>query len=431
MSENNLKKQSKLAKEAALKLANLDTKTKNEALSEIAKQLKKRSKEIIKENKKDLETAVKTKLSKPLVKRLKIDNQKMNEIVKEIESVAKLKDPVGKLISQIELDKGLMLYQTTCPIGVIGAIFESRPDALTQISALCLKSGNAVILKGGSEAANTNRILSKIISKTAAKCGLPKGAIQFIETREQVSKMLKLDKYIDLVIPRGSNSFVKFVKDNTKIPVLGHADGVCHIYVDKLANLKKAIEICIDSKCQYPAACNAIETILVHKNIASKFIPLIVKKLKEEGVEIRGDKKTLKIIKTIKNATEFDWSTEYNDLMVSIRTVDKIQEAIDHINKYGSKHTDSIITENKEDANKFMDLVDSSSVMWNASTRFADGFRYGKGAEVGISTGKIHTRGPVGLDGLVIYKYRIIGNGQVVKDYVGQNAKNFIHKVIK
>ncbi|MEK6943535.1 MAG: glutamate-5-semialdehyde dehydrogenase [Nanoarchaeota archaeon] len=419
--------QAKLARDASIKLAVLPTNVKNKALLAIANAIKKNSKAIIEANKKDIEAAKKAGLSGVLVKRLLVDNHKIDEIIAEVKGVAKLDDPSGKTISQMELDNNLMLYQVTCPIGVIGAIFESRPDVVPQISSLCLKSGNAVILKGGSEALNSNRILVKIISDAAEKNGVPKGAIQLIETREQVAEMLKMDKYISLIIPRGSNAFVKYVQENTKIAVLGHSDGICHVYVDKSADLKKAVDISFDAKCQYPAVCNAMETLLVHKDIAKKFLPLAAGKLK--GVELRGDDKTRKIISS-EAATEKDWETEYNDLILSIKIVNNVNKAVEHINKYGSKHTDAIVTEDKKNAETFMSLVDSASVMWNASTRFSDGFRYGKGAEVGVSTAKIHARGPVGLEGLVIYKYKLVGKGQIVADY-SSGKKKFTHKVIK
>ncbi len=424
-------KQAQSAKEASLKLAVLPTKIKNKALLEIASSIKKNSKSIINENKNDVEAAEKSKLNLALIKRLKIDELKINEMVEEIKSVAKLEDPVGKLLSQVELDRGLMLYQVTCPIGVIGAIFESRPDALTQISALCIKSGNAVILKGGSEAINSNRILVKIISDALEKNKISKGAVQLIETRSDVAEMMKLNQDINLIIPRGSSSFVKYVQDNTSIPVLGHSEGICHVYVDDDAEIKKAINICFDAKCQYPAVCNAMETMLVHKNIAKKFLPLMIEKFRKANVELRGDEKTRSIDKGLDKAKEKDWSTEYNDVVLSIKVVDNLDEAINHINKYGSKHTDAIVTENKKSAETFMNLVDSASVMWNASTRFADGYRYGKGAEVGISTSKIHARGPVGLEGLVIYKYKLVGKWHVVEDYAGKSAKKFKHRIIK
>ena len=429
--KSNILQKAELARQASIKLAVLPTGIKNSALLAIAKALKKSSKLILKANKKDTEEAKKSNLKDVLLKRLMLDKHKIDEMVEEVKNVAKLDDPVGKILSQVELDRGLMLYQVTCPIGVIGAIFESRPDAAVQISTLCLKSGNSVILKGGSEAKNSNKALVKIISETAKRNKMPKGAIQLLETREEVSQMLKLNEFIDLVIPRGSSKFVKYVQEHTKIPVLGHSEGICHVFVDKHADIKKAIDICFDAKCQYPAVCNAMETMLVHKDIAKRFLPLMIKKFKKANVEIRGDDKTGKIVKNIKKATEKDWATEYNDLILSVMIVSDLNEAIGHVNKYGSRHTDAIVTENKKNAQLFMDLVDSASVIWNASTRFADGFRYGKGAEVGISTAKIHSRGPVGLEGLVIYKYKLIGKGQVVKDYVGKNAKKFRHRVIK
>jgi len=439
--QNEILKKAKLAREASLKLAVLPTGIKNKALIEIANSLKRNCKAILEANRKDIGSAKDAKLSDALIKRLKLDEQKISEMIEEIKEVAKLEDPVGKVLSQVELDKGLMLYQVACPIGVIGAIFESRPDAAAQISALCLKSGNAVILKGGSEAKNSNKMLVELISKSAESSGMPKGSVQLLETREEVSQMLKMNQYISLIIPRGSNAFVKYVQENTKIPVLGHSEGICHVFVDKSADIKKALDICFDAKCQYPAVCNAMETMLVHKDIGKIFLPLMAKKFLDAGVEIRADSNSLKILivqdnsiiknKKIKKASEKDCSSEYNDLILSIKIVDDLQDAIRHINKYGSKHTDAIVTEDKKAAEAFMELVDSSSVMWNASTRFADGFRYGKGAEVGISTAKIHARGPVGLDGLVIYKYKLIGNGHIVKDYAEKNAKKFKHNIVK
>ncbi|MBI3027527.1 glutamate-5-semialdehyde dehydrogenase [Candidatus Woesearchaeota archaeon] len=419
------------AKQASFRLMCLPPNAKNKALTSIAKALKESCSLIVKANKKDYDAAKKLRIKNALLKRLILDNHKISQMIAEVRNVAKLNDPVGKVLSQVELDRGLMLYQVTCPIGVIGVIFESRPDAITQITALCIKSGNAVILKGGSEAKNTNKILVKIISGAAEKAGLPKGAVQLLETREEALQMLKLDECIDLIIPRGSNDLVKYVQENTRIPVFGHSEGICHVYVDKDADIKKAMDICFDAKCQYPAVCNAMETMLVDKDIAEQFLPLIIKKFKRAHVVVKGDEKTRKIVKHLKKANQQDWLTEYNDLILSIKVVDGLSDAINHINKYGSKHTDAIVTENEKTADAFLNLVDSSSVIWNASTRFADGYRYGKGAEVGISTGKIHSRGPVGLEGLVIYKYRLIGKGHVVRDYIGKNSKKFKHKVIK
>jgi len=422
-------RQVQLANKASIKLAGASTALKNRALNEVAIALEKNKNKILAANKKDIKNA-KT-LKDVLIKRLKLDNIKINEMIKGINNLIKLEDPVGKTLSAVELDKNLELYKVSCPIGVIGVIFESRPDALVQISCLCLKSGNSVILKGGKEALNSNKILHTIITKAIEPVSNTfKNCIQLIETREQVKKILKLDNYINLLIPRGSNKFVKYIMDNTKIPVLGHSEGICHVYVDKDANLDKAIKICLDAKTQYASVCNAMETLLVNKSIAAKFLPKIIKKYLEKNVELRLDEKSLKIIKNrkIKKASEKDWKTEYNDLILSIKIVNDIDEAISHINKYSSKHTDTIITENKATAEKFLNLVDSSSVMLNCSTRFSDGFRYGLGAEVGISTAKIHARGPVGLEGLVIYKYKLIGNDHIVADYTGKSPKRFTHK---
>jgi glutamate-5-semialdehyde dehydrogenase len=311
---------------------------------------------------------------------------------------------------------------------VIGVIFESRPDALVQISTLCLKSGNAVLLKGGSEAQNTNKVLADTIKSAGEKVGLPKGWLGLMETRADVAEILKMDEYIDLIIPRGSNEFVRHIMDNTNIPVLGHAEGICHVYVDGDADMKMAVNIVIDSKCQYVAVCNAAETLLVDAKIAKQFLPKVQAALEEKKVEILGCEKTRSIIK-VKAATEKDWSTEYLDYIISIKVVDGADEAIEHINRYSSHHTDAIVTKNKATAERFLDLVDSAGVFWNVSTRFSDGFRYGLGAEVGVSTAKIHARGPVGLEGLVIYKWKLIGSGQIVADYA-EGKKKFSHKKI-
>ncbi len=418
-----------MAKAASIQLAAVKSVAKNNALAEIAKALRQNSEKIVAANKKDLADAEKNNLSAPLLKRLKFDENKIAETIAGIESLIKLDDPVGKTLSATELDEGLKLYKISCPIGVIGVIFESRPDALVQISTLCLKSGNAVLLKGGSEAANTNRILAKIISEATTKAGLPEGWLQLLETRQDVAEMLAMEEYIDLIIPRGSNEFVRYIMNNTNIPVLGHADGICHVYVDAGADVDMAKRIVVDSKCQYVAVCNAIETLLVHSEIARQFLPKIKAALQEKGVEIRGFNKTREII-DVKPATEEDWSTEYLDLIISIKVVESVDEAIEHINRYGSGHTDAIVTGNKASAEKFMNLVDSANVLWNCSTRFADGYRYGLGAEVGVSTNKIHARGPVGLEGLLIYKWNLLGTGQVVADYTGPDAKKFIHKRI-
>jgi glutamate-5-semialdehyde dehydrogenase len=417
----------KQAKKASNQLGAVKTDAKNNALAKIAKALKRNTDKIVSANKKDLAAAEKSKLAAPLLKRLKFDESKIADVVTGIESLIKLDDPVGKTLSATELDKGLELYKVSCPIGVIGVIFESRPDALVQISTLCLKSGNAVLLKGGSEAQHTNKILADTIKETGEKAGMPKGWLGLMETRAEVAEILKMDEYIDLLIPRGSNEFVRHIMNNTNIPVLGHAEGICHVYVDGEADLEMAVNIVVDSKCQYVAVCNAAETLLVDEKIAKKFLPKVKAALEEKGVELRGCKKTASIIK-VTPATEKDWSTEYLDYIISIKVVDGLDEVIEHINRYGSRHTDTIVTANKGKAKKFMDLVDSANVFWNCSTRFSDGFRYGLGAEVGISTNKIHARGPVGLEGLVIYKWKLIGSGQIVADYSGNDAKKFTHK---
>jgi glutamate-5-semialdehyde dehydrogenase len=418
------------AKKTSIRLAAVDSRKKNSALKAISAAIKSHTKEIIEANKLDIEKATKENISPALLKRLKFDENKINEVCHGIDNLIELDDPTGKTLYAMQMDKGLDLYKVSCPIGVIGVIFESRPDALVQISTLCLKSGNAAILKGGTEAANTNQKLYEIISKASVKAGIPENWVQIIQTREDVQAILKLDKYIDLLIPRGSNQFVKYIMDNTNIPVLGHADGICHIYVDEQADLEMAVNITVDAKTQYAAVCNSIETLLVHKDIAPNFLPMIKEALEAKGTEIRGCEKTRKII-NVKAADEKDWATEYLAEIISIRVVESIDEAIDHINTYGSHHTDAIITQSRTLAAEFMQLVDSANVFLNASTRFADGYRYGLGAEVGISTNKIHARGPVGLEGLVIYKWKLVGSGQIVADYTGKNAKPYTHKKLK
>ncbi|MDD3654120.1 MAG: glutamate-5-semialdehyde dehydrogenase [Desulfotomaculaceae bacterium] len=416
-------------KEASIQLAATGTDLKNNALSQIARSLLDRQSEIIKANQKDLIRSEKENLSEPLLKRLKFDEVKIPDVVDGINSLINLEDPVGKTLLATELDQGLELYKITCPIGAIGVIFESRPDALVQISTLCLKSGNGALLKGGSEAKETNHILVDIINKATSESGIPANWIKLMETRSEVDTMLKMDEYIDLIIPRGSNDFVKYIMDNSKIPVMGHADGICHCYVDKAADLKMAVKIVVDAKTQYVAVCNATETLLVHDSVAAKLLPELKIILDKKHVAMTGCAKTREII-PVDPATEEDWKTEYLDYQLSVKVVGTLDEAIKHINKYGSGHTDTIITGSSDRARRFMDLVDSGNVFWNCSTRFSDGFRYGFGAEVGISTSKIHARGPVGLDGLVIYKYKLIGNGHIVAEYANRD-KTFKHNSIE
>ena len=416
-------------KESSIKLAAAGTEAKNKALAQIAESLKTRKSEIIKANQKDLKRSEQEDLSAPLLKRLKFDEAKIADAIDGIHSLIKLEDPVGRTVFSTELDDNLELYRVTCPIGVIGVIFESRPDALVQISTLCLKSGNGVLLKGGSDALETNRILAEVIIRAAEEAGIPSNWAALLETRADVNEMLKMDRFIDLIIPRGSNDFVRYIMDNSKIPVMGHADGICHCYVDEDADLDMAAKIVVDSKTQYVAVCNAAETLLVHENVASEFLPTAKKLLDAQGVELVGCPKTQALI-PVGPAAEADWGTEYLDYKLSIKVVAGIDEAIDHINLYGSGHTDAIITGSREKAVRFMDYVDSGNVFWNCSTRFSDGFRYGFGAEVGISTSKIHTRGPVGLDGLVIYKYKLIGDGHLVEDYAN-HSRTFKHVKLK
>ena len=423
----------KSAREAAARakadsrtLATLSVEMRNGALEKIADALEAHEAEIVSANEKDLTAARAGGLPNPIVKRLAFNEKKLADSVLGLREMIGLADPVGRIMLRRELDSDLLLEQTTCPIGVIGVIFESRPDALVQIAALCLKSGNAAILKGGSEAANTNRLLYEIIHKAGTEAGLPDGFLTLLESRSEISELLSCHESVDLIIPRGSNEFVRYIMDNSEIPVMGHADGICHVYVDKAADVAKAVRIIRDSKTQYVAVCNAVETLLVHKDIAAGLMPPLMDELSGAGVEVRGCEKAAGIHAGMAPATEEDFKTEYLDYIVSLKVVDDITCAIDHINAYGSHHTDSIITEDEEAAARFMAGVDSAGVYQNCSTRFADGFRYGLGAEVGVSTGKLHARGPVGLDGLVTYKYLLRGNGNIVADYAeGRRSFNF------
>ncbi|SEP22676.1 glutamate-5-semialdehyde dehydrogenase [Propionispora vibrioides] len=415
-------------KEASIQLAGAGAELKNDALARIADALLARKDEIIKANEADLRRSEQENLAAPLLKRLKFDEAKLQDAIDGIHSLIRLENPVGKTMLATELDEGLELYRVTCPIGVIGVIFESRPDALVQISTICLKSGNSVLLKGGSEARETNRMLAEVIRQATLEAGLPANWLALLETREDVSAMLKMDRYIDLIIPRGSNEFVQYIMNNSKIPVMGHADGICHAYVDDEADVAMAVRLVTDSKTQYVSVCNALETLLVHERVAPEFLPRLKAELDKKQVELVGCPKTCSII-PIAAATEEDWKTEYLDYKLAIRLVAGLEDAVWHINTYGSGHTDSIITKNREKAARFMEYVDSGNVMWNCSTRFSDGFRYGFGAEVGISTSKIHARGPVGLEGMIIYKYKVIGNGHIVEEYANR-SRRFTHKKI-
>jgi glutamate-5-semialdehyde dehydrogenase len=417
----------KAAHAAGLVLRNLDGATRNAALGAIATALADRGEEIDAANRRDLLREKESGLAAPLYKRLTFDAPKREQAIIGLRSVAAQGDPVGTVLSRRELDAGLILTQRTTPIGVIAMIFESRPDALVQIAGLALKSGNALVLKGGSEAIESNRILAEVIAQATVAAGIPEGWVQLVETREDVRALLELDDLIDLMIPRGSNEFVRFIMDNTRIPVLGHADGICHVYLDAAADTVRSVAVTVDSKTQYVAVCNAVETLLVHRDAAEALLPPVCAALREKGVELRGCAESRGIVPDLAVAEESDWSTEYLDLILSIRVVEDLDAAIAHVNRYGSGHTDAIVTENSAAAQRFLSGVDSASVMWNASTRFADGYRYGLGAEVGISTARIHARGPVGLEGLVTYKWEVTGEGHVVRDYA-DGTRSFTHR---
>lgn len=404
------------ARQAAYRLAALSVEERNAALCGIQVALKTHQENIFAENKLDMAQAERENLPMPMLKRLKFDEAKLADVLAGLDSLIGLPDPLGKVTLARELTPGLNLYRVSCPIGVIGVVFESRPDALVQIAGLCLKSGNAALLKGGREALRTNRALMEAMQE-GVRGILPNGWAALLETRDDVNDMLSQDESIDLIIPRGSNAFVKYIMEHTTIPVMGHAEGLCHTYVDASADIDMANKVVVDAKTQTLAVCNATETLLVHQDIAAAFLPLCAEALKAKGVELRGDERTQAII-PCEPATDADWDTEYLDAVLSIKIVDSIEEAIAHINRHGSHHTDAIIAQDEAAQKRFLSGVDSAGVYVNCSTRFADGFRYGFGAEVGIATGKLHARGPVGLEGLCTYKYHLIGSGQTVEETV-------------
>ncbi|ABA19683.1 glutamate-5-semialdehyde dehydrogenase [Trichormus variabilis ATCC 29413] len=415
-------------RQAASLLAMLSTEAKNQAIAAVAQALESAKEEILQANIADCEAATAEGIAKPLYKRLQLDEHKLRDAIAGVRDVGKLADPIGQVQIQRELDTGLVLKRITCPLGVLGIIFEARPEAAIQIISLAIKSGNGVILKCGKEAVRSCEAIVKAVKQGLSTTDVNPDVVQLLTTREETLELLRLDKYVDLIIPRGSNSFVRFVQENTRIPVLGHADGICHVYIDKSADIEKAIAVSVDAKVQYPAACNAIETLLVHHSIAAEFLPKVAQALAERQVELKGDERTLQILPEIAAATAIDWETEYSDFILSIKIVDSLTEAIAHINQYGSRHTDAIITEDVAAVETFFGLVNSAGVFHNCSTRFADGFRYGFGAEVGISTQQMPPRGPVGLEGLVTYKYQMTGTGHIVATYTGENAKPFTHQ---
>ena len=425
------------ARKAAHVLAALSGERRNEVLLAAANAIEARADEILAANEKDCVAAQQAvergELSRAMFARLRTTERGIADMAAKVRDVARLPDPLHRRLSATELDDDLVLYKETCPLGVVGVIFESRPEVVIQISSLALKSGNAVCLKGGAEAAESNAILVSIWREAlSAFPDVPVDSVVLIHTREDVAQILNLHEEIDLIVPRGSEQFVRYVMEHSRIPVLGHGEGICHVYVHSDADLKKALDVSYDSKVQYPAVCNAMETLLVHKDIAPVFLPAMIAEFRKADVEVRGCERTQQFAngEVVVPATEEDWKKEYSDLIVSIKVVDGVNEAIEHINRYGSRHTESIVTESHDVASRFMEFVDAANVFQNASTRFSDGFRYGLGAEVGISTGKLHARGPVGLEGLTIYKYKLFGKGQTVAPY-SKGQRTFKHRPIE
>jgi glutamate-5-semialdehyde dehydrogenase len=404
---NETRQQAERARQAFLKLAASADRT--AILKDIAVALRQNAASIFEANEKDLTEAKAAGIGAPLIKRLLMNEPKLRDVVAGIEQIAAMEDPVGRVVQETELDEGLILKKVQTPIGVLAMIYESRPDAGPQIASLAIRTGNAVLLKGGREAAHTNAAIGEVIRDVLDKYGL-RDAVQLVSTRQEIAELLKMDDLINLVIPRGSNEMVRSIQHSTRIPVLGHADGVCHVYIDEFADTDKAIKIAVDSKAQYPAVCNAAETLLVHAKFPNR--EKVLESLRKAGVEL----------------LDSGFGSEYLDYIMNVKVVNSLDEAIEHIHKFGSAHTDSIVTENEGNARRFLNEVDSAGVYWNASTRFADGFRYGFGAEVGVSTNKTHARGPVGVDGLLIYKYQLIGNGHIVATYTGENARPFLHR---
>ncbi|HEV7858151.1 MAG TPA: glutamate-5-semialdehyde dehydrogenase [Pyrinomonadaceae bacterium] len=423
------------ARAAARLLATLKAARRNEALLAAAAAIEEKSALILSANDLDCQAAARAvergEMSRAMFERLQTSERGIRQMAAGIREVAALDDPLGRELAVTLLDDGLTLYKLTCPLGVVGVIFESRPDVISQVAALALKSGNALLLKGGAEAAHTHETLINIWHEALAGfADVPADALNLLHTREDVLEMLKRDDEIDLIIPRGSKEFVRYVAEQSRIPVLGHGEGICHVYVDRAADLQRAQAIALDSKTQYPSACNSAETLLVHEEVAAAFLSLMIEHFRRDGVEVRGCPRTLALSHDVVQATEEDWATEYSDLIISIKIVGSCDEAIEHIHAYGSGHTESIVTEDRDAASLFMERIDAAGVYHNASTRFADGFRYGFGAELGISTGKLHARGPVGLEGLTTYKYRLVGDGHIVASY-SSGERSFKHRRIR
>lgn len=424
------------ARKASRKLALLPDATRKGALFAIADELEENGERILAANAKDCAAAEKLLssggMTQALLSRLKIKERGIDEMAARVREVANLPDPLGKRLATTELDQGLILHKESCPLGVVAVVFEARPDVVSQVASLALKSGNAVLLKGGAEAAYSNECIVAIWRETLCRFSeVPQESIHLLQSRSDVMELLRLQNEVDLLIPRGSKEFVAFIEQNSRIHVLGHGQGICHVFVDRAADLNKATSVSIDSKVQYPAACNSVETLLVHKDIAAAFLPRVVAELKKANVEVRGCERTLALLPEEKlvPASEEDWSTEYSDLILSVKIVDSVEQGLEHIHTYGSKHTECIVTEDQGVAGRFLQEVDAAGVFHNVSTRFADGYRYGLGAEVGISNGKLHARGPMGIEGLTTYKYKLRGSGHVVADY-SSGLRRFKHKTI-
>lgn len=420
-----LMKVAETVKKASIHLGQATNEERCEALTEMANALNENADDILKANLIDLERSEKEGLSKSLLARLQLTKPKLKGCIDGVLKVSNLSDPIGNRQLHRKLDDNLALERVTVPLGVLGVIFESRPDALIQIASLAIRSGNGALLKGGSEAKATNQAIMHSLDVGLTKSSIGSGALSLLTTRQESLGLLRLDRFVNLIIPRGSNELVQFIQGNTRIPVLGHADGICHLYIDASVDIDQAISLALDSKIQYPAACNAIETLLIHENVAYEFLNKSIPIFTNAGVELRGDAKSQSL--GVKNpATDTDWSTEYLDLILSVKVVRNIDEAIEHIRKYSSRHTEAIATNEKQIAEKFLRSIDSAGVYHNCSTRFADGFRYGFGAEVGISTQTLPPRGPVGLEGLVTYRYFLRGDGDLVKDFASGD-RSFSH----
>lgn len=422
------------AREASRKLALLSDETRKVALLAIAEALEGNAERILAANAKDCAAAEKLlstgEMTQAQFSRLRIEHSGIGDMAARVRDVANLPDPLGNRLAVTELDQGLILQKESCPLGVIAVVFESRPDVVPQVASLALKSGNAVLLKGGAEAANSNESIVAIWRETLHRFpDVPQGSIELLHSRSDVTELLRLENQVDLLIPRGSKEFVAFLAKHSRIPVLGHGEGICHVFVDSAADLNKAVSITLDSKVQYPAACNSVETVLVHKDVASSFLPRVVTELKRAKVEVRGCPRVLALLPEAEllPAIEKDWSTEYSNLILSVKIVDSLEQGLEHIHRYGSKHTECIVTEDQAAAERFLQEVDAAGVFHNASTRFADGYRYGLGAEVGISNSKLHARGPMGIEGLTTYKYKLVGNGHIVADY-SSGVRHFKHK---